>query len=191
MGVLRITGGVLRGRKVPLPPGDLRPTSGRAREAFFNVVAASVPGSSFLDLYAGSGIFSLEAASRGAARVVAVDVSRRALQGIGTLARDWKLPVETMLSDAVTAVRRLEAAEPFDLVYVDPPYDGTDYDALVVEIDARLPLAGGARVAVEHRSGRLPFDPSPCRRLALRRTTRYSSVSITYLELYGDIDDTD
>ena len=191
MGVLRITGGALRGRKVPIPAGDLRPTSARAREAFFNVVAAAVPDSSFLDLYAGSGIFSLEAASRGASRVVAVDLSRRALQGIAALARDWKLPVETMLADAMTAVRRLEGSEPFDLAYVDPPYGATDYDAVLGEIDARLPLAGGATVAVEHRSGALPFDPSPFRRLSLRKTTRYSSVSITYLDLEGDSDDTD
>lgn len=188
MGTLRITGGTLRGRKVPLPPGDLRPTSGRAREAFFNVVAASVPDSSFLDLYAGSGIFSLEAASRGASRVLAVDLSRRALKGIAALAREWKLPVETMLSDATTAVRRLERTAPFDLVYVDPPYQGTDYDAVLSEIDARLPLVSGAAVAVEHRSGRLPFDPSAPRRLTLRKTTRYGNVSITYFELEGGSD---
>lgn len=185
MGALRITGGALRGRKVPTPPGDLRPTSGRAREAFFNVVAGSVPGSSFLDLFAGSGIFSLEAGSRGAARIVTVDRSRRALLGIAALARDWNLPVETMLSDAIGAIHRMEGSRPFDLVYVDPPYDSTDYAEVLSELDRSLPLGDGATVAVEHRSGRLPFDPAAFSRLAFRKTTRYGNVSITYFDHTG------
>ncbi|MGK2856954.1 MAG: RsmD family RNA methyltransferase, partial [Thermoanaerobaculia bacterium] len=75
MSSVRISGGTLRGRKVQLPRGELRPTSSRAREAYFNVIAPSIEGARFLDLFSGTGVFSLEAASRGAASIVAVDSS--------------------------------------------------------------------------------------------------------------------
>ncbi len=181
MSSVRVSGGTLRGRKVPLPRHEVRPTSGRAREAYFNVVAPAILGASFLDLFCGSGIFSIEAASRGAARVVAVDASPRAVRPLAALAREWNLPIETMLADAFQALARLEQAPPFDLVYIDPPYDYDRYGELLARLDARLPLAPEAIVAVEHRSGSLPFETGALTRLALRRTSRYGNVSITYL----------
>jgi 16S rRNA (guanine966-N2)-methyltransferase len=69
---LRITTGSLRGRKIPLPP-DTRPTSERARQAFFNILGERIEGASFLDLFAGSGAFAFEALSRGASRASAID----------------------------------------------------------------------------------------------------------------------
>lgn len=182
MGTLRISGGTLRGRRVALPQHDVRPTSARAREAYFNVVAAAVPGAAFLDLFAGSGIFSLEAASRGASRIVAVDRAGRTLAALAALAREWNLPIETMRSEAADSIARLRQGEAFDLVYLDPPYDFPGYAPLIGGIDRDLPLSPGAVIAVEHRSGSLPFDPQSLSRVAFRKTTRYGNVSITYLE---------
>ncbi len=181
MGSVRVTGGRLRGRNVPLPPYELRPTSGRAREAYFNVVAPRIDGSSFLDLFSGTGIFSVEAASRGAARIVSVDQSKRSLELLSRLAREWNLPVTTMLSDALIAVRRLAGgSQEFDLVYADPPYAWEHHAALLGEIDEKLPLAEDALVAIEHRAGKDPFEPPPLHRLAMTRTARYGNVAITY-----------
>lgn len=181
MSTLRVSGGALRGRKIALPRHEVRPTSGRAREAFFNVVAPAIDGASFLDLFAGSGIFSIEAASRGAARIVAVDQARGAVQQLASLAREWNLPVETMQADALQALARLAHAPPFDLVWADPPYHYARYADLIAAIDARLPLARDAIVALEHRSGPVPFSPAELSRLALHKSTRYGNVSITYL----------
>jgi 16S rRNA (guanine(966)-N(2))-methyltransferase RsmD len=181
MGKVRVTGGALRGRNVPLPRCELRPTSGRAREAYFNVVAPRIEGAAFLDLFSGSGIFSVEAGSRGAARIVAVDESRRALEPLSRLAREWNLPVTTMLSDALLAIRLLSRERgAFDLVYADPPYDYPDYARLLEEIDAHLRLSEDALVAIEHRSGKLPFEIPPLERLQIERTSRYGNVAITY-----------
>ncbi|HSN68973.1 MAG TPA: RsmD family RNA methyltransferase, partial [Thermoanaerobaculia bacterium] len=132
MAGVRVTGGALRGRNVPLPRHELRPTSGRAREAYFNVIAPRIEGAAFLDLFSGTGIFSIEAGSRGAGRIVAVDESRRALELLARLAREWNLPVATMSSDAILAITRLaREGTPFDLVYADPPYDYPDYARLI------------------------------------------------------------
>ena len=184
MGGVRVTGGALRGRNVPLPRHELRPTSGRAREAYFNVVAPRIEGAAFLDLFSGTGIFSIEAGSRGAARIVAVDESRRAMELLSRLAREWNLPVATMPSDAILAIRRLARDRaPFDLVYADPPYDYPDYARLIGEIDENLPLTGDALIAIEHRSGKDAFTPPPLTRLQLEKTSRYGNVAITYLRV--------
>jgi 16S rRNA G966 N2-methylase RsmD len=86
-----------------------------------------------------------------------------------------------MVSDALMAVRRLERnAEPFDLVWADPPYEYAHYETLLGEIDSRLPLAEDALVAIEHRAGRDAFPAPPLTRLAFHKTTRYGNVAITY-----------
>ena len=84
--MLRVTAGSLRGRRVPVPPGDVSPTSERARQAYFNISGPRIAGARFLDLFAGSGIFSFEAVSRGAASATAIDQSRRNCETIARLA---------------------------------------------------------------------------------------------------------
>jgi 16S rRNA (guanine966-N2)-methyltransferase len=182
MSSVRITGGALRGRKVLLPRGELRPTSSRAREAYFNVIAPKIEGARFLDLFSGTGVFSVEAASRGASSVVAVDSSSRAARALAELAQSWGLPVRTIVGDAVFAVGRLRGEAPFDLVYADPPYDYPAYGSLLQTIERELPLCPDAVVALEHRAGPAPFDPAELTSLVFRKSSRYGNVSISYFE---------
>ena len=72
---MRITGGTLKGRTIPVPPGVIRPAMDRMRESVFAVLG-DLSGSSFLDLFSGSGIIILEAASRGAVYLEAVEADR-------------------------------------------------------------------------------------------------------------------
>ena len=73
---IRVTGGLFRGRVINSPEGLLvRPTGARTREAVFNILQ-DVSGFSVLDLFAGSGIMGIEALSRGASSVVAVENNR-------------------------------------------------------------------------------------------------------------------
>src|SRR5512138_3917342 len=100
MPALRITAGSLRGRQIPLPPGT-RPTSERARQAFFNIVGERIAGAVFLDLFAGSGAFAFEAISRGAVRAVAIDESRQNVAAIDRLTVAWGAPVRTISADVL------------------------------------------------------------------------------------------
>lgn len=126
---MRITGGEARGIPLVLPKGDaVRPATDALRQAVFSSLGARVPGARFLDLFAGSGAYGLEALSRGASGGVFVEKNARAAACIGrnieavckSLARDRSgLAVLTM--DAGSAP--FDAGGAPDLVFVDPPYD--------------------------------------------------------------------
>lgn len=177
MAQLRITGGALRGRRVPVPAGEVRPTSERARQAYFNIVSTRIDGARFLDLFAGSGVFSLEALSRGASAAIAVEASRRQCAAIEQTARDFGVLVTTVSGDAIEALPRV-GSTPFDLVYADPPYDYDQYDDLLAAL-ARVPLTGDALVAIEHRRRTVPFHETPLREI---RRAEYGEVWITFFQ---------
>ena len=173
---LRITAGALRGRRVPVPKADVRPTSERARQAYFNIVADRIEDAHFLDLFAGSGIFSVEALSRGAASATAVDESAANTRAIAGVAQSLQIRVETITSDVLTALKRLNGRK-FDLIYADPPYDYDRYDELLLRIDE---VAGDeALVAIEHRRNTSPFTAAPPR-LSQWRRAEYGEVWITF-----------
>jgi 16S rRNA G966 N2-methylase RsmD len=104
---LRVTGGALRGRRVPVPAGEVRPTSERARQAYFNIVSDRLPGARFLDLFAGSGVFSFEALSRGAAAALAVEQNERQCALIEQTAAAFGVEVTAVAGDAIGVVSNL------------------------------------------------------------------------------------
>jgi 16S rRNA (guanine966-N2)-methyltransferase len=175
---IRITAGTLRGRKVVVPGDDVRPTSGRARQAYFNMVADRVGGARFLDLFAGSGIFSFEALSRGAAEAHAIEQSPRAAEAIARAAANLDAAVRVIRGDVFVALPRL-VDHRFDLVYADPPYATPRYVELLELLDGTPALAPGAVVGIEHRRGRLPFDIASPRSLTFRKTAVYSDVAFS------------
>jgi 16S rRNA (guanine966-N2)-methyltransferase len=126
---MRIVAGKHRGRRLAAPPGDaVRPTSERAREALFNILAHGrfAPAPVFedarvLDVFAGTGALGLEALSRGARFATFIEKDRQArdaleanIKTLGETARTRLLAV-----DATTPPR---ADGPYDLVFLDPPY---------------------------------------------------------------------
>ncbi|MFN2387587.1 MAG: RsmD family RNA methyltransferase [Thermoanaerobaculia bacterium] len=119
---VRIIAGRWKGRKLEVAARS-RPTSSRAREALFSMLQDSVPGARFLDLYAGSGAVGLEAASRGASRVVLVEENaepiRRSIRRLGAEPAAVSL-LEQPDYRAMRALR--DSGEQFDLVFSDPPY---------------------------------------------------------------------
>ncbi len=177
MAWLRITAGKLRGRRIPVPRDDVRPTSERARQAYFNIVGDRVQGSRFLDLFAGSGIFSFEAISRGASSATAVDQSPANTSGISRLAQSLQVAVEAFTGEVIAILDRLSGTT-FDLVYADPPYAYERYDDLLLALD-RGPLSNTAVVAIEHQRKTSPFS-AQTKRLSRWRQAEYGEVWITF-----------
>lgn len=149
-GKLRIIGGRWRGRKLPVPdlPG-LRPSGDRAREVLFNWLQGYVQGAHCLDLFAGTGALGLEAASRGAAGVVLVEHDRQLCEQLKAAGRDWPGGdcLQTVQADGP---RWLEHARgPFDIVFVDPPFDAGLHGRVLDALARPGLLADGARVYIE------------------------------------------
>jgi 16S rRNA (guanine966-N2)-methyltransferase len=120
--VLRIIGGEWRGRKIHFPPvAAIRPTPDRVRETVFNWLQPAVAGRRCLDLYAGSGALGLEALSRGAREVVFVDVEPAVSRHlVATLQALGCGRGRVIRSDARGFLGG--PAEPFDIVFLDPPF---------------------------------------------------------------------
>ena len=127
---MRIIGGKFRGRRIMAPSGDAtRPTTDRVRESLFNILAHqadfSWEGARGLDLFAGSGALGLEALSRGAAFCLFVDHNTAARGAIRDNIEELGLFGQTRLhrrSAEQLGRKPAGVGDPFDLVFMDPPY---------------------------------------------------------------------
>lgn len=149
-GRLRIVGGEWRRRVLAFPDAEgLRPTPDRVRETLFNWLGQDLSGLACLDLFAGSGALGLEAASRGAGKVVlveraprvadALDSNIRLLQGAGR--------VELLRQDALKFASSSPRA--FDVVFLDPPYRQGWLDRLTPFLPRLLKTDGALYVEAE------------------------------------------
>ncbi|MDX1631247.1 MAG: 16S rRNA (guanine(966)-N(2))-methyltransferase RsmD [Thermoanaerobaculia bacterium] len=160
-GRIRITGGRLRGRFLPVEPG-VRPTEGQVREALFSIWQTRLEGALFLDLFAGSGVMGMEALSRGAHRVTFVEEKARVLRSLRGAVETMGEADETRwirarIPEELKAVERTEP-EGFDLIFADPPYAYPLYESLVGAAGKLLRDEG--ELAVEH-SVRKCIEPDP------------------------------
>lgn len=126
---MRISGGAARGIPLTVPRGDaVRPATDGMRQAVFSSLGARVPGARFLDLFAGSGAYGLEAVSRGAAGGVFVEKNAKAVaclrQNLAAVCKSTAVP------ESIATVRQMDALsfalapdETPDLVFIDPPYE--------------------------------------------------------------------
>ena len=159
---LRIIGGTWRGRRVRFVPSpELRPTPDRVRETLFNWLQPVIAGSRCLDLYAGSGALGLEALSRGAARVLFVDHQPAAIEQLrATLSMLKSAGAELRLT---AAQHYLESTpEPFDIVFLDPPFADESLQATCSALESRGWLASAASIYIERpaREGPPPIPPA-------------------------------
>ena len=159
-GKLRIVAGSLRGSRIDVidSPG-MRPTSDRIRETLFNWLSPMIEGARCLDLFAGSGALGIEALSRGAASCVFVERDRAlAAQIKATLVRLRLDAAQVVQADALDWLSR--NAEPFDLVFVDPPFDAGLWTVAAEALQSGNCLAQGAWIHVETPVGTEPRLPS-------------------------------
>jgi len=141
---VRIIGGEWKRTPLAVIDADgLRPTPDRVRETLFNWLAKEIDGAQCLDLFAGTGALGFEAASRGAARVLMIERNPRAAMQLKAMkAKLSTQKVEIAEADALRLGNNL-AAESFDLVFLDPPFDSTLL-AKALPLAARLCTPYGA-----------------------------------------------
>jgi 16S rRNA (guanine(966)-N(2))-methyltransferase RsmD len=116
---MRITGGSLKGRQVIVPKAVIRPAMDKMRESVFAILG-DLSGLSFLDLFSGSGIIALEAASRNAEYIEAVEMDpekRKTLLGNVQIS-----PVRIHCRFMPVELYVKRAKRPFDIIFCDPPF---------------------------------------------------------------------
>ncbi|QDO42842.1 16S rRNA (guanine(966)-N(2))-methyltransferase RsmD [Streptomyces sp. RLB3-17] len=153
----RVIAGRAGGRRLAVPPGTgTRPTSDRAREGLFStwqsLLGGPLEGERVLDLYAGSGAVGLEALSRGAGHALLVEADARAARIIRENVKTLGLPgAEVRSGQAEQIVQGSAPTDPYDLVFLDPPYAVSDDDLREILLTLRTQgwLAAEALVTVE------------------------------------------
>ena len=121
---MRIISGTARGTKLYTLEGlNTRPTLDRVKESMFNIIQNEVQNSIFIDLFSGSGAIGLEAASRGAKRVILCDKSKRAINIINKNIEKTHLKEKVELYNLdYELLLKTKIKEQADIIYIDPPY---------------------------------------------------------------------
>ncbi|MCB9742990.1 MAG: 16S rRNA (guanine(966)-N(2))-methyltransferase RsmD [Alphaproteobacteria bacterium] len=167
---MKITGGALKGRSVPgrVAPG-VRPTSSRVREALFSMLGQDLSGLRVLDAYAGSGLLSVEALSRGAERALLIEQRKGTARGLKAALASLGLAdrAEVRVGSSPGA---WPAEQRFDLIFLDPPYA---LDPAPV-LEACVAACSG-RVVLECASSRAVATPEG---LELERERRYGDTTL-------------
>lgn len=167
---MRVIAGSAKGRRLVGPDTrDTRPLTDRAREGVFSALAGLVDGAEVLDLYAGSGSIGIEAASRGARRVVFVERGRAALGALRQNLNNLGFENVTVVGQEVGEFLRT-ATGGFDLIFFDPPWD-LETAVLTEQMKEVYRLAGDGAELVLHR--RRADAPPPAPGWRLLTTRRY------------------
>jgi len=149
---MRITAGKWRNRKVHTPKGaHTRPTPSRVREAIFNMCQRMIEGAEILDLFAGSGIMSLEALSRGASSATLIEKDPAAKRCIQKNLETFEIEnAKLLFGDVFSLIKRLEdKGRSFDIIYADPPYNQGIGENLLHYLDQTTLLKKGGILLVE------------------------------------------
>ena len=147
---MRIISGKAKGTNLyTLKGNNTRPTSDRAKEALFNIVGADIIDCNFLDLFSGSGAIGLEAASRGAKKVILVDKSRDAIDIIKRNIKKTHLEEKTQIYNLdYNKVLKTKIKEKQDYIFLDPPYESNLlYESISVILENNILEKDGTIIA--------------------------------------------
>ena len=144
---MRITGGIYKGRIIKCPKGEIRPAMDRMRESMFSILG-DLNGYSFLDLFSGSGLVAIEAASRGATRTEAVEKDKQKIkiirENMSIIERNYRI----WLMSAQLFIKR--CPKKFDIIYLDPPFPMPDKQSLIEQICAADLLEDEGKCIIHH-----------------------------------------
>ena len=187
-GQLRIIGGQWRGRKLRFNEvAGLRPTGDRIRETLFNWLAPVVAGARCLDLFAGSGALGLEALSRGAASVTMIE---RHPLAVATLRDNCQLlqaeGADILAVDALSWLESTRPETPYDIVFLDPPFDADLLQPCLKMLFNPGILADGAYLYIE--TDRQQSPPAMPASLSLLKEKTAGQVCYRLYRLFENID---
>jgi 16S rRNA (guanine966-N2)-methyltransferase len=131
-----LLGGKFKGRKLKAPRGTAtRPTTSLVRKAVFDICQFFIEDAHFLDLFAGSGAMGFEALSRGASKITLIEQNENALRALKENIALLNCAAQTQLLRGNSLVMMKKLKEPFDIIYIDPPYGALSLTEILSTID--------------------------------------------------------
>jgi 16S rRNA (guanine966-N2)-methyltransferase len=176
---MRVIAGSAKGTTLVAPRGAAtRPITDRVKETLFGILGERVPGARAIDLYAGSGAIGIEALSRGAATADFVERDHAALKALRANLERSHLADQARVhgGDVFTVLGR--ETGPWDLAFLDPPYETRD---IVAPLEALIPrLAPGSTVVIKHFWRSAPPEVGALRQV---RQRRFGETTLTFCEV--------
>jgi len=176
---MRITGGILRGRQVKVPGGIIRPAMDRMRESVFAALG-DLSGSSFLDIFSGSGIIALEAASRGAVYIEAVEMDPLKRKTLLENVKISPVRINCRFMSAELYIKR--AKQPFSVIFCDPPFP-YKYKWELIQSIAESPLMNDESRLLLHRP-REDFCPYPLTSVVLKDSREFGRSVVNFFKFH-------
>lgn len=164
-----------------LPGLETRPTTGRVREALFNIWQGRIEGCRWLDLCAGNGSMGAEALCRGASFVMGIEQNPKAC---AIIRQNWEKVASVeqfqIVKGNVTSRLRQLSGQQFDLIYFDPPYQSELYQPVLSAIAQFHLLSPTGEMAIEHRPGNWEIELAPP--LEICRQKVYGNTALTFIQ---------
>ncbi len=184
---MRIIGGSAKGTKLKTPKGaSVRPTADRVKEALFSIIAPRLPGSVFLDLFAGSGAVGIEALSRGAGECVFVENKKEntalikenlSKTGLSKYSRvifkDTKKAINILARQAFKA----------DLIYLDPPYVSQEIPEVINQLLEMNIFNENSLTIVEHSHRNVRWMEKLATSLHFTAQKKYGDTCLTFIQV--------
>ncbi len=180
---MRIIAGELKGRKLEMPlDKQIRPTSGKVKEALFSMVGPTLDGDIVIDLFSGTGSLGLEAISRGASKVYFGEKSREGIRLTSKNISNCKVEDRCVLIQGDWEYVLDQIHEPADIIFIDPPYQAGLMESCLEKIWQRKLLAEDGIIAAEHDVRQTL--PETIGGFSIWKVRKYGSTLIT---LYADL----
>ena len=159
MGEVRVIAGLWRGRKLPVLNAEgLRPTTDRVKETLFNWLMMDIANARCLDCFAGSGSLGIEALSRQAEAVVCLEKFATAAQQLKKNLTSLKTDKGTVVNtDTLSYLAQKNSGEPFDIVFIDPPFHQQFVPQILPLLQQNNWLAENALIYVETEKNHPPL----------------------------------
>ena len=186
---MRVIAGSAGGIRLEVPKTAVRPTMDRVKGAIFSSLGEEIIGARVLDLFAGTGGLGIEALSRGAASVLFVEEEAFAVSAIERNLARTKLEGRVRKQDVFAFLRTAQVAEPFRVIFADPPYDktksGEQFTQLLlgsVELAGMLEPSG---IFVLEKRPEEKMPPAPLWKVS--RDRRYGATEVLFLQPSGSV----